>query len=60
VKRLATIAAAFPDACGKVCVLAVGRIAAECAQDTWIIEIETPVPPLSPSRNANQHIQCTT
>jgi hypothetical protein len=33
---------------------------AERAQDTWIIEVETPVPPLSASRNADQHIQRTT
>jgi len=33
---------------------------AERAQDTWIIEVETPVPPLSASRNAVQHIHRTT
>jgi hypothetical protein len=33
---------------------------AERAQDTWIIEVETPVPPLSASRIADQHIHRTT
>lgn len=33
---------------------------AERAQDTWILEVETPVPPLSASRNAQPTIHRTT
>jgi hypothetical protein len=33
---------------------------AEQAQDTWIIEVEIPVPPLSASRNADQRLHRTT
>jgi hypothetical protein len=33
---------------------------AERAQDTWILEVETPVPPLSASRNAEPSIRRTT